>query len=105
MDTGINTFKWEYEKDGAVEDGQDCAWIDYIVFPPIDLGQTTNIDDEQFDFKLFPNPTMGNFSLNFNDEKHHTVEIFNLNGKRIFSIDNQRKECFQFKAICSWYLH
>ncbi len=102
VDTGLNTFKWEYEKDGAVEDGQDCAWIDYIVFPPIDLGQTTNIDDEQFDFELFPNPTMGNFSLSFNDEKNHTVEIFNMNGKRIFSIDNQKgKSVFSLKQYAA----
>ncbi len=26
-------FKWEYDKDGSVSSGSDCAWIDYIVFP------------------------------------------------------------------------
>jgi hypothetical protein len=30
---GLNTFKWEYVKDYSVVAGQDCAWIDYIVFP------------------------------------------------------------------------
>ncbi len=30
---GNHTFKWEYEKDGSVSTGSDCAWIDYIVFP------------------------------------------------------------------------
>ena len=30
---GTHTFKWAYEKDGSVSDGDDCAWIDYIIFP------------------------------------------------------------------------
>ena len=31
---GIRTFKWTYSKDGSVVAGSDCAWIDYIIFPP-----------------------------------------------------------------------
>ncbi len=27
-----------YDKDGSVSNGSDCAWIDYVVFPPIDAG-------------------------------------------------------------------
>jgi len=30
---GTHTFKWEYDKDGSVSSGGDCAWLDYIVFP------------------------------------------------------------------------
>ena len=32
---GNNIFKWEYSKDGSVSSGEDCAWVDFIVFPPI----------------------------------------------------------------------
>ncbi len=35
---GTHTFKWEYTKDGLVSNGSDCGWIDYIVFPPINIG-------------------------------------------------------------------
>jgi hypothetical protein len=31
---GNHTFKWEYYKDYSVSNGSDCAWVDYIVFPP-----------------------------------------------------------------------
>ena len=31
--TGNHTFTWEYAKDGSVSSGEDCAWIDFIVFP------------------------------------------------------------------------
>ncbi len=30
---GTHTFKWAYEKDWSVSNGDDCAWIDYIIFP------------------------------------------------------------------------
>ena len=86
---GNHDFEWEYDKDGAVSDGQDCAWLDYIVFPPIDLGQNTNIDEDVFTFELFPNPTIGSFTLTFNDNKNHIVQIFDSNGKRISSLSGQ----------------
>ncbi len=31
---GVHTFKWEYAKDYEEKAGLDCAWVDYIVFPP-----------------------------------------------------------------------
>ena len=34
VQAGNRTFKWEYMKDYIVSSGEDCAWIDYIVFPP-----------------------------------------------------------------------
>jgi len=33
--SGNHTFKWSYEKDVGVSSGSDCAWIDFITFPPI----------------------------------------------------------------------
>jgi len=30
---GVHTFKWQYYKDNMYSSGEDCAWIDYIVFP------------------------------------------------------------------------
>jgi hypothetical protein len=32
---GMHTFKWGYYKDMSLSRGSDCAWLDYIVFPPI----------------------------------------------------------------------
>ena len=33
VSAGNHTFKWAYEKDGSVSNGDDCGWIDYIIFP------------------------------------------------------------------------
>ncbi|MBK7031166.1 MAG: hypothetical protein IPH45_19055 [Bacteroidales bacterium] len=30
----MHTFKWTYSKDGSAASGSDCAWVDYILFPP-----------------------------------------------------------------------
>ncbi len=34
---GNHTFKWEYDKDSSYSSGSDCGWIDYIIFPPIEI--------------------------------------------------------------------
>ena len=31
---GQKTFSWKYAKDFTIAGGDDCAWLDYIVFPP-----------------------------------------------------------------------
>lgn len=35
VSAGMHTFKWVYSKDVYVSNGQDCAWLDYIVFPAV----------------------------------------------------------------------
>ncbi len=30
---GTHTFKWKYSKDGSVSNGDDCGYLDYILFP------------------------------------------------------------------------
>ena len=50
VSSGTHEFKWVYEKDVYVSSGSDCAWIDYIIFPPynsdpvLDI-QTVTVDD------------------------------------------------------------
>ena len=34
---GTHTFKWSYTKDSSVNNGSDCAWVDDIKFPPVDV--------------------------------------------------------------------
>ena len=36
VNNGMNTFEWKYIKDQGVVSGDDAAWIDYIVFPPLE---------------------------------------------------------------------
>jgi len=32
---GVHTFKWIYDKNSSLSTGDDCAWIDFIEFPPL----------------------------------------------------------------------
>ena len=34
---GTHTFTWRYDKDSYISLGNDCAWVDYIIFPPLSL--------------------------------------------------------------------
>lgn len=37
ISAGTHTLKWTYKKDGYYTEGSDCAWIDFIEFPAIDI--------------------------------------------------------------------
>ncbi len=54
---GIHTFGWKYEKDITVSNGEDAAWIDKIIFPPVDI--FTGVDNPQNISRamlVYPNP-------------------------------------------------
>ena len=42
---GQHTFTWTYAKDGSVDGGSDCAWVDFIILPPM-LLPTANAGDD-----------------------------------------------------------
>ena len=86
---GNHDFEWEYDKDGSVSDGQDCAWIDYIVFPPMYIAPSSLVESK-IDFELFPNPTMGSFNLTFNDILNHDVELYDNSGRLVEKIEDQK---------------
>jgi len=37
VSAGQHTLKWEYTKDSSVSSGEDCAWVDDIIFPPTNV--------------------------------------------------------------------
>ena len=39
VSAGNHEFKWVFDKDYSVSNGSDCAWIDYIIFPPMGTPQ------------------------------------------------------------------
>lgn len=40
---GGHTFTWQYSKDVSESEGEDCAWLDYIIFPPLTVPLYPNI--------------------------------------------------------------
>ncbi|MCD4818345.1 MAG: T9SS type A sorting domain-containing protein [Candidatus Cloacimonetes bacterium] len=47
ISAGTHTFEWRYHKDGSVDTGSDCAWIDNITFPG-----AGNYDDPELEFSI-----------------------------------------------------
>ena len=102
INIGTHDLNWEYDKDGSTSEGDDCAWLDYIVFPAMDFGQTTLVNDIDLDFKIFPNPNIGSFNIIFNDKKFHIVELFDPNGKMIIRMNDQfNSSSFNIKDLAT----
>ena len=37
---------------------------------------------------IYPNPSLGNFTLSFDDSNQHDIEITNVNGKRLMLFED-----------------
>ncbi|MEA3504036.1 MAG: C25 family cysteine peptidase, partial [Bacteroidota bacterium] len=59
---GVHTFKWEYTKDGSQSTGEDCAWIDFIIFPP-NLSFTATAGMDMAICEASPVTILGNATL------------------------------------------
>ena len=88
---GVHTFEWRYDKDVYVTGGSDCAWIDYIIFPP--LGAPTANDDpsiiaQNYLSENFPNPFNNSTHIHFaiKQSSHVTIEIYNILGQKVRTI-------------------
>ena len=44
VSAGSHTFKWSYEKDNSVANGDDCGWLDLISLPIVDEGLPVTFD-------------------------------------------------------------
>tara|TARA_B100000902_G_scaffold389856_1_gene437756 strand:+ start:28715 stop:32179 length:3465 start_codon:yes stop_codon:yes gene_type:complete len=84
VNIGNHKFEWSYEKDYAIDIGEDCAYLDYIIFPPIDL--SVNYTNNKFmDYQIYPNPTLGTFKIDFPFLSYRKILIYDENGRIIHS--------------------
>jgi len=90
---GLHTFRWVYEKDAYTSTGEDCAWVDYIVFPPVDV--TTSIEDYSaiengVELNLRPNPARSNLIIDYTLKACTDVEIliYDLIGHKVMDVMN-----------------
>jgi len=83
---GNHTFKWTYDKDQGVQNGSDCAWIDFVTFPSIDMVNTgINVIENDMIVQTFPNPSNGIFSVSCGDCSGRVeISITNLLGEKLY---------------------
>jgi hypothetical protein len=97
VDSGEVTFSWSYEKDYYMEDGQDCAWIDYIVFPVNGLFIGQNEPDLLLPLSLqvFPNPSDGDLNVVIHQgasATDGTLLLFSVDGRLMHQRSFSREE-------------
>ncbi|MEA3443357.1 MAG: C25 family cysteine peptidase [Bacteroidota bacterium] len=71
LTAGTHTLKWVYAKDNMVSGGSDCAWIDFIVLPPLDMNYQplfiTNTDTIAVEYGSLFSLTIEAFDMNSTD--------------------------------------
>jgi hypothetical protein len=82
LTAGQHELRWTYSKDGYVSNGSDCAWLDYIVFPPTNTITVTQ-ETVMNGVTLYPNPNHGQFSINLPEEDCEIV-VFNAMGQQVY---------------------
>lgn len=84
---GNHTFKWAYEKDISVSGGTDAAWIDNIIFPPVDMNTGITLPENfSADMIVYPNPASGMVTINTGIQASSilSLAITDLTGKLVF---------------------
>jgi len=71
---GNHTLEWKFQKDGGNSSGDDCAWLDYIIFPPIGVPSAP---------VLMVNPIMLNLDCALGDLLQAEVNLSNIGGGTI----------------------
>ena len=66
--SGHHVLKWEFAKDGYVDGGQDCAWLDFVIMPVI-----TGLEPAA----LVMDQMMFNFELDQGDEASSSLGLSN----------------------------
>jgi len=88
---GIHTFKWSYEKDYMMSAGSDCAWIDYILFPPVQLTAVNNYTSIGENYlNCYPNPFSHSTAIAYSIEEPEkvTIKVFNAVGQEVATLLN-----------------
>ena len=79
---GRHQYQWVYSKDYSVDNGSDCAWIDYITLPP-NLDAITEQND--LPLTLHPNPTTDQISIDLAQEGDFNISVFDSKGRLILT--------------------
>ncbi len=92
VDAGDQLFNWQYTKDQSVSQGEDCAWIDFIVLPPMAIPTGTAQANEALveNLHVYPNPFMNELNVEVNLRQPSKVQIYvmDASGRFIYAQEN-----------------
>ena len=84
LTVGNHTLKWTYYKDQSASEGDDAAYIDYLIFPPI--YQPLNNQEQELlvrSIVAYPNPCTDMLYININAQKqgNYSLQLNNQLGQ------------------------
>jgi uncharacterized repeat protein (TIGR01451 family) len=84
---GVHNFKWVYSKDQYTSAGDDCAYVDFIVFPSfVDYtGQDEVITKPAISLEIAPNPAAEILRVSTRTDSHSKLvfRLYNSEGRTI----------------------
>ncbi len=87
ISAGLNTFKWEYAKDQSVQEGSDCAWIDFVQLPSLtDNEINEDVAELITPLTCYPNPFNPEINIRFYQSKTNPIPkitIYNIKGQKV----------------------
>ena len=83
---GSHELRWEYTKDSSLSSGDDCAWIDNVVFPASTIITDVYEVVEKQDVTVYPNPVNDMLNIDLGDEPSEVI-IYNSVGQMVKHIE------------------
>ncbi|MEO5675447.1 MAG: C25 family cysteine peptidase, partial [Chitinophagales bacterium] len=85
---GNHTFTWKYQKDGAVNIGYDCAYLDNIFLPAFQSAVNISSANASVDICSYPNPFSQLTFIDYTVKSISdvSVQVFDLNGRLVKTI-------------------
>jgi hypothetical protein len=97
---GDHMFKWIYSKDWYVSSGDDAAWIDMIVFPPIYTPVSIPESGPAGFMKVYPNPLTDNLFIDYTltESSRVKISIIDASGQELFILaDNLYQQAGSYR--------
>lgn len=83
---GTHELRWEYTKDSSFSSGDDCAWIDNVVFPASAIITDVHEVVEKQDVMIYPNPVKNVLNIELGDNQSD-VMVYNSLGQMVKHIE------------------
>lgn len=93
LTAGTHTLTWKYVKDNSVSSGSDAAWVDFIIFPAIDISIGIESPVISQSLSVYPNPFDGEFNVSCGLGGNTTVSlaVYNSLGQKVLVITENEK--------------